>query len=935
MTKSRPFSGAIKTNERSIHVPKHFAVILLVILPFLFGCKEEAPVEQIRILGNPTTSAVVGSELRFELGIDGGEGPYQFTLSNQPGWLAVEYNDNPLRPGVIIRGVPAVTGGQTLEDLISTVYRNILLTASDGRSVGTREFEIAVSENALEILKSSLQEAEQMDRPAREVFNTDTRGFDSVPIAMCWIDDAGQPLITEEDLAYWLGLVADLETLEEGGSLGEAEQAELTAVFGVSRPRIAFLNLQIEQALVADSRFHFAISDTAGDMTAGQDYLTSIRRANGETLDLTSGLLAIPSGETLCPIPVFINDDREAEDKESVIVEIENLSDHKFLAASTTEGLEVTDNEPTPAFVTAVGSVTEAAVQAGFNSDTQPPGTVFRMTVKMNDVPLQDQTADHVVTGRLVFSNALGSGVFATVEGPEEVSGSSADVVADTSPEYLAPIENGVEVSFYQETREADGETRTEWISERELYFYAPAQEPSGSIVDDFVTLTWERSSTSFENEETHVIRVNEWKDTVTRTLPLASRAVRVRSGLDGGVYVGYEFEEEGVTVAEIVHYDRLGQATVTLPLRYPGQSIELVDFVVRENGTLPSPLSNVDVLQDVFVVLNVNALLAPPAQPDGTSTLGGQDFLVGFYRRINRIGDFDLLWNRQLGSIWDDTAEALYLSRVDTLVVTGRTAGDLGGFINLGGTDAFMLLLDESGVVLNSRLYGTGGDDAFFDVVGDGSVNFFFAGYTGGETELGASGGGLDILTASFSDDFNVRRLNQFGGTGDQLFNTADNLRTGFFTAGVFDQVTPGVSGSQKDILIAYQRSASALDSIAELGTSGDDVVNEVAGVDFQGIAAGSTGGSLFEGSVHGGGTDWWMASYNVVQPDPTDNDRVLEMAWQIQGGDSRNEAIKSLSATTYGKLFKLTEVEDGNSRIVQVTPFALTDGRELSELP
>ena len=76
-------------------------------------------------------------------------------------------------------------------------------------------------------------------------------------------------------------------------------------------------------------------------------------------------------------------------------------------------------------------------------------------------------------------------------------------------------------------------------------------------------------------------------------------------------------------------------------------------------------------------------------------------------------------------------------------------------------------------------------------------------------------------------------------------------------------------------------------------------------------------------------------MASYNVVQPDPNDNQRTLEVAWQIQGGDSRNEAIKSLSATSYGKLFKLTEVEDGSSRIVQVTPFALTDGRELSELP
>lgn len=172
-------------------------------------------------------------------------------------------------------------------------------------------------------------------------------------------------------------------------------------------------------------------------------------RANGETLDLTAGRLKIPAGESVCPIPVFVNDDRKSEDDEQLKVLIENLSDHDYLPDSTFGTLEIQDNEPTPGFVSSIGSVTESSIQRGFDDPDQAPGTVFRMKVVLNDVPLQDQTSDHIVKARLTLKDDPKGATFGLVSSPSEVTGNANDVVLDTSPAYITAIDgNTVDISF-------------------------------------------------------------------------------------------------------------------------------------------------------------------------------------------------------------------------------------------------------------------------------------------------------------------------------------------------------------------------------------------------------------------------------------------------------------------------------------------------------
>ena len=73
---------------------------------------------------------------------------------------------------------------------------------------------------------------------------------------------------------------------------------------------------------------------------------------------------------------------------------------------------------------------------------------------------------------RLTLKDDPKGATFGLVSSPSEVTGNANDVVLDTSPAYITAIDgNTVDISFGEETFERDGETVTEWVKERELYF--------------------------------------------------------------------------------------------------------------------------------------------------------------------------------------------------------------------------------------------------------------------------------------------------------------------------------------------------------------------------------------------------------------------------------------------------------------------------------
>ena len=74
-------------------------VVVLLFALAASGCKTEKDPDQPTILGIPPATAC------------GGEDILDYTLTNAPSWLALEDTSNKARQGVIMRGVPGLSGG--------------------------------------------------------------------------------------------------------------------------------------------------------------------------------------------------------------------------------------------------------------------------------------------------------------------------------------------------------------------------------------------------------------------------------------------------------------------------------------------------------------------------------------------------------------------------------------------------------------------------------------------------------------------------------------------------------------------------------------------------------------------------------------------------------------------------------------------------------
>lgn len=86
-------------------------VLLSLILVAIGGCKTEQDAEDPYILGTPPDEAYLGVEYAYNFGAFDSDDILDYSLTNAPSWLALEDTSNKARQGVIMRGVPGLTGG--------------------------------------------------------------------------------------------------------------------------------------------------------------------------------------------------------------------------------------------------------------------------------------------------------------------------------------------------------------------------------------------------------------------------------------------------------------------------------------------------------------------------------------------------------------------------------------------------------------------------------------------------------------------------------------------------------------------------------------------------------------------------------------------------------------------------------------------------------
>ena len=92
----------------------------------------------------------------------------------------------------------------------------------------------------------------------------------------------------------------------------------------------------------------------------------------------------------------------------------------------------------------------------------------------------------------------------------------------------------------------------------------------------------------------------------------------------------------------------------------------------------------------------NIYAAGVTTGQSDGNSHFGGED---SFVMKFNSSGT--QLWTTQIGTSYNDYANALSINSSGSLFITGGTDGGLDGNENKGGTDIFLLKLNSSGTQL------------------------------------------------------------------------------------------------------------------------------------------------------------------------------------------------------------------------------------------
>jgi hypothetical protein len=163
-------------------------VMLLFLAFFLSACKTEKDSADPVILGVPPEDAYLGVEYSYNFGAIDEDDVLDYSLTNTPSWLALEDTTNKARQGIIMRGVPGITGGNRGRDDLGRTSR-INLVGTDRATLGAQPFSIDVQENLLSVVSQDYSEA----RP--EVDEEQEEEDEEKPDFQCeqpFVDDTGE-----------------------------------------------------------------------------------------------------------------------------------------------------------------------------------------------------------------------------------------------------------------------------------------------------------------------------------------------------------------------------------------------------------------------------------------------------------------------------------------------------------------------------------------------------------------------------------------------------------------------------------------------------------------------------------------------------------------------------------------------------------------------
>lgn len=724
------------------------ALLLILLTASLAACKTEQKPDAPSVLGRPAPIAYLGAEYYYNFGGDGGEGILEYSLSNAPPWLALEDTSNKARQGIVMRGVPGVSGGNRGTTDLGN-YTNITLVANDGRRSGQQSFDIQVRENRLSLDSNPFVEGVSFEPPAKAgqegvCESPGLNGLGSHTFSVNTYDDDGEVDGTEEltlpTNPVYVRVLLDRPSVTEVKVAFQLEsdynpEACDPGDFQSPHQRCDFSNINRERAILG--RDIVALGSNSENTLLVPDYLVYQKDEQGF---LTQGVITLAPGKTECYIRLEVIDDNFAEPTKFFRIALTEV--RNGLAAlgpnqtPVRQGLRIEDNAPTVRFETL----------AGFTSDAINAQSVETYLAVLSEP--REQAEYRVRLGR----------------------GSASTAIFGTGEDYFIEVE-------------VDGS----WVSGDELVF-----PPDVDEVTFRVTAENQVVRDGLLNDKLAVITVNErYQDgrafyamgagqalqlhinefTQPLILPEEFVATDMLVGESGRIFVvGYGasdrliafsvFERDGSPMADMEHVT-IAHATLAEGM-LPKAAFMIRDVDIGNNQTMTR--------RELVIAWSTDAALS------GFSNAGSSDVAVAKFRRDGSEALYGELWMMQSGTEGEDLVRAVALDRGGNVFVAGETTGAWPQRIHRGGTDSFLQRIDTQataegpvGVIAWTQQVGSAMDE---QVSGLGLISSggLVIGNTRGRLGDDPQLGGVDMFFYSASTADNVANLRQVGTAVDDV---------------------------------------------------------------------------------------------------------------------------------------------------------------------
>ncbi len=751
------------------------SLCLFFVFVAISGCKTEQSAEDPVILGIPPEDAYLGVEYSYNFGAVDTDDILDYSLSNAPSWLALEDTSNKARQGIIMRGVPGITGGGRGRDDLGLTER-INLVGTDRSAFDAQPFSIEVKENILTVVSADYTEGPpEVEEEAEEEKEEEKPDFECEPPVLEGTGEHSYTVNAYNDSGEVTGFEERTETthpilvkvlLDQPSVTTVRVAFELRSNFDPNRCDDGFTpdhqrcdngKANQDEAMVGKDVVGLGSNTTELPVPAYIDYQLD------EDGFYTKGVLTFEPGITDCFVRLEITDDSEPEPTESFLFALTEVrSGIAALGPSNTnvlEPLRIKDNEPTVTFETLNGGKRDV-VNVGAQTE-------YRATI-------QGDRAE-------MYSVKI-----AALEGSDAIIGSDFELEVDDGaggwvPGDLLEFDVGVDERFFRVVVPTPDPTAAD----------SPENDRFALLgVDPLYQQGRSNFAAGIEDDELRV-SINELTTDLVVGNSTGFVPTDISVGQNGRIFLtGYDAGSGNVPL--VVIFDQEGNEVSRIQLSTTGINL-LAPPVVTAQGR-DVVIANKDVTRFEFAV----AFGVEESEP-GVPSPGDVNVVTQRWFFDSAIEDYAQDWSLYTGTDQDDYPRWVGIdSNTGSVFLMGETLGPVEPDDQFNGTfGSYVRRIDteEDGASLNpevawSRKVESSSHNE--QVVGGGisNTNAIVIGDSSGSVEGQSQLGGLDAFFYSVSDgEQAIDRLSQVGTVADE------DLTDGFFGTNVVWLVGNGTS--------------------------------------------------------------------------------------------------------------------------------------------